>query len=875
MSTPRPPRLARALLRIFCDAAYHEELEGDLDELFELNLANMGRRRAALRYWADVFKHFNWFFFSRRHSYGTQQNAFTMWANYFKIAFRNLIRHKRYAALNVLGLGVGMACSLLIMLYGFHELSYDNFHEKADRLFVVHTEILPGTDPIASSPNALVPHLIREFPEVESGVRIYNRGGYSPFTVQYEEQVYKEDRLFHVDSTFFNLFSFELLRGNRETCLTKPRSIVLTEEMSKKYFGEADPMGKLLRLDNRTDYQVTGVMADIPVNSHIHFDFLVSYASFTNSFFREERWDNASYTSYLLLRPNASVQSVEAKIPDMVTRSSDQEQNMTYLLNRFEDIHLRGMGASFGLEPQNEMRYLYIFGVIGLLILVVASVNYTNLATARAVHRAKEIGMRKVMGAYRKNLFSQFMGESFMVVFMAIVVALGLSMAALSSFSELADRPFGFADLLQTRLLLSLIGVGLIVGLMSGIYPALVLSGYRPLLVLKGSFKNSKSGVLIRKLLVTGQFIISMALIIGTIVIFNQITFMQEKTLGYNNKNVMILPMSPSIMQGYASFKAEMLKEPGVLDLTMVSESPTEINGGYSINIQDTDLQDPVFLAGIRADLDFVDAMQMDLVAGSFFSETDIKNVAPDLPFKDRRFAFVLNESAVKQFELSPEEVIGKRAKMNGRNGFIRGVVKDFHFASMRQKIMPMAILPDRDFNYLLLRISGQQLESTIAKVQERWRRLAPNVPFDYQFMDVEYDTLYQADQRLSKLFGVFAILAIFIACFGLFGLVAFTTAQKAREIGVRKVLGASVRHLVLLLNKTYAQLILVAFLLAGPLAYFLMSGWISEFEYRTSIGITPFFWSLAATVLVAFASVSFQSLKAATANPVNVLKEE
>lgn len=875
MTVQTPPRLARALLRMFCDTAYHEELEGDLDELFELNIAEVGLRRARLRYWGDVFKHFNWFFISRKKSNRTNQNLLTMWTNYLKLAVRNLLRHKRYSTLNVVGLGVGMACSLLIMLYAFHELSYDTFHEKGDRLHVIHTQMGPGSLSISSAPNALVPHLIRDFPEVENGLRIFNRGDYAPYTIQYADQVFKEDRLFHVDSSFFQLFSFELLQGNRETCLTKPKSIVLTQEMSQKYFGDTDPMGKVLRIDNRHDYLVTGIVADPPANSHMHFDFLVSYASFTNSFFREERWDNASYTSYLLLKPTASPRVVESKLPDLLERNTKGESTLIFTLHAFKDIHLRGLGASFGLEPQNEMRYLYIFGVIGLLILVVASVNYTNLSTARAVHRAKEIGMRKVMGAYRKHLFAQFMGESFLVVFIAMLVALGLSIIALPEFSALADRSFKISQLFQPRLLLALAFVGFVVGTLSGMYPALVLSGYRPLLVLKGTFKNSKSGVVIRQLLVTGQFVISMGLIIGTIVIFNQLEYMQQKKLGYNNENVMILPVSRTIVRGFDAFKAEMLNEPGVFDLTMVSESPTEINGGYGISIQDTDIQNSVNIAGIRADRDFVEAMQMELIAGEYFTKSDIENIAPSIPYADRKFAFVLNEAAVKQFDLKPEDIIGKRAHMNGRNGFIRGVVKDFHFASMRQKILPMAILPDRDFNYLLLRISGQQPESTIAKVQERWRRLAPNEPFDYQFMDVEYDNLYQADQRLSQLFGVFASLAIFIACFGLFGLVAFTTAQKAREIGVRKVLGASIGHLVILLNKRYAQLILVAFLLAGPMAYLLMSGWLNEFEYRTTVGIAPLIWALMATVLIAFASVSLQSLKAATANPVNVLKEE
>ena len=377
-------------------------------------------------------------------------------------------------------------------------------------------------------------------------------------------------------------------------------------------------------------------------------------------------------------------------------------------------------------------------------------------------------------------------------------------------------------------------------GLLAGIYPAIVLSSFRPIVVLKGSFKNSKSGVFMRKFLVTFQFVISIGLIIGTAVVFKQLNFMQEKSLGYNNENMLMLPLSSTITRNYAAFKAEMLREPGVLDMTMASDSPTKIESGYSIIIKDIDIEKEVFVAGLRTDVDFIGALQMELVAGAFISETDVKNISRDLPAEERTYAFVLNEEALLPFNLTPEEAIGKRANMNGRNGFIKGVAKNFHFASMREKIKPMAFLPERDFNNVLVRISGQNVEATLSKVQERWRRLAPNVPFEYEFMDREYHNLYNAEQRLSTLFGVFAILAIFIACFGLLGLVSFATIQKAQEIGVRKVLGASIGNLVLMLNKDFVRLILLAFLLAAPLTYILMNGWLREFEYRITVGVAP-----------------------------------
>lgn len=870
----QPPKLARSLLRIFCDSAYHEEVEGDLDELFTDNCQRLGLHKARWLYWGDVFKHFNGFFISRRHRLLTSQKPLDMWSDYFKVAVRNIFKHKGYSALNVMGLGVGLACAMFILLYSLHELSYDKFHDHVERIVVVHTQLDEEADVISSAPNALVPTMVRALAEVENGVRIFNRGSYRPFTIKYRDKVFQEDRLFHTDSSFFQVFSFPLIKGNPESCLINPRSIVLTAAMSEKYFGAEDPMGKVLRIDNRDDYLVTGIMENPPQNSHIHFDFLVSWTSFTNSFNLNDRWDNASYTSYLLLADGTTA-VVESKIPGLIAAQNEQDYQPGFTLHPLADVHLKGLGGSFGLEAQNEIKYLYIFAVIGILILTIASVNYTNLATARAVHRAKEIGMRKVLGAYRSNLFFQFMGESFMVVFLAVILAFVLVAVTLPSFNELAGRSFILGDIFQFKIVSWVALVALTVSLLAGVYPALVLSGFRPLVVLRGSFKNSKGGIFIRKLLVAGQFMISIGLIIGASVVFNQLDYMQQKDLGYNNDNVLMLPLSTSILRNYSSFKAEMLKEPGVLDLTLASESPTSLNAGYSIILKDVPVEKEVFVSGVRTDLDFLDAMQIELVAGSFFTEADIKNIGGDIPYKDRVFAFVLNEEAVSRFNVSPEEAIGMRAYMNGRNGVIRGVVKDFHFASMREKIQPMSFLPERDFNNVLVRISGQNIENTLSKVQERWRRLAPDVPFAYEFMDSEYGNLYNTEQRLSKLFGVFATVAIFIACFGLFGLIAFTTAQKAREIGVRKVLGASVGQLVFLLNKGFAGLILAAFLLAAPIACLLMSGWLREFEYRTSIGLAPLLLSLGVTLIIAFASTSIQSLRAARANPVNVLKEE
>ena len=443
-----PPKSARFLLKLLCDPHFHEEVEGDLDELFDHNLSSFGLKTARRRYWGDVFKHFNWYFITKRNSSNSSQNIFDMWTSYMKIALRNMLKSKRYTTMNVMGLGVGMACAMLILIYALHEVSYDKFHEKAERTYIIHTTFGGGGETIGSAPNIMMPTLLSEIPDIETGVRIFNRGAYRPYTIKYKENVFQEDRLFHVDSTFFDVFSFELLKGDKKNSLIAPRSIVLTEEMAVKYFGNEDPMGKTLRIGTRSDYQVTGVLKSLPSNSHMHFDFLVPY----HTLGLQNRWGNASYTSYFVLNENATIDQFKTKLPAVLKKAyGDLEQSEVFTFLPLLDIHLNGLGAGFGLEPQSEMRYLYIFGFIGILILTIASINYTNLATARAVFRAKEIGMRKVLGAYRFNLLHQFMGESLMIIFVAVLMAFLLAFLALPSFNALADQHFVIRDLLPAE----------------------------------------------------------------------------------------------------------------------------------------------------------------------------------------------------------------------------------------------------------------------------------------------------------------------------------------------------------------------------------------------------------------------------------------
>lgn len=802
-----------------------------------------------------------------------------MLRNYLKIALRNLWRSKVFSSINVIGLSVGLASCLLLFMYITHELSYDDFQQKADRIVRVTMEYsMEGrAAKIPQTGTKVAPEFGRQFPEIESGVRLINRDG----VVINGDQQFSEKRIMFADSAFFSLFSFPLLKGNPQTALAGPNLVVLSESTAKKYFGTENPIGKGLRINTGgsfRDYSVTGVVEDCPANSQIKYDLLTSFLTLPAAN-RPEEWYSANYATYLLLRNPEAITSLQAKIPGfMKTQFSKEEMSgsnyLTYNLEPIRRVHLHSeVEGSF--EPNGDLTYIYIFGSIALLILLIACVNYVNLATSRAVERAQEVGVRKVMGAQQGQLFGQFMGESVIVTSISLVLALLLAALTLPLFNTLSDRQFSIETWLKPSSLLLLLGIGVVVSLIAGSYPALVLARFQPIRVLKGQLKTAGAGQF-RKTLIVFQFAITAFLIISTLLVRNQLSFIQHKKLGYSKDHVLLLPVDKEVLDKIHTLKSEFRQNADVQQVSLASESPVFINGGYSM--RRTNMPDGKYkmVAGLQIDEDFIKTMNLHLVAGRDLTRTDVEQAMHPDGDSLNYYHFIPNESAVKELGWTPEQAIGQKIDMgSGRKGEIKGVVADFHFASMKQKIGPLILFPEMQGEILLVKLAGNQLPNTLQFLESKWRTLIPNRPFSYEFMDEEFNKLYSAETRTGKIFSVFAFLSIFLACLGLFGLSAYTTAQRTKEIGVRKVLGASVFSIVGLLSKDFLKLVLVAILIASPLAWYGMNQWLQDFAYKIDIEWWVFALAGLLAVGIALLTVSFQSIKAALMNPVKSLKSE
>lgn len=798
--------------------------------------------------------------------------------NYFTTALRHLTRNKTYSFINIFGLAIGLACFILISTYVLFELSYDQFHEKSERIFRLTSMGSFGGEvqEFGTTPTAAYPSFKREFPEVQMGVRIYNVSSFSPRVVRYKDNLFEEKGFLYADSTFFDLFSFKVLRGNPNTVLDNVNTVVLTESMVKKYFGNEDPINKTITVSGNQDYTITGIVADPPANSQIKFDFIASFHTLEN--WREEIWGSANFYTYLLLNDPKAAKPLEGKIRAYMDKTMGENMPvgsfLTYVLQPMKEVHLQAR-VEGGLEPGSNISYIYIFGIIALLILAIACINYMNLATARAAERAREVGVRKVIGAFKTQLFQQFMGESSVVTFLSLVLGASLAYFLLPAFNQLTDRHMSFVFFEKPAAFLTLLGIGVLVSLLAGSYPALLLSGFQPIRVLKGDFKTSGGGVQLRKALVVFQFAVSIFLIVGTIVVQNQLHFIQNRKLGYNKEQVLTLPLTRSIAQNINAFKSELKSNPTIQNVTIATETPTFIQGGYSIWGEGKPQDFQLSTGAVAVDKDFVKTLGMELAAGTDFTDADVAQVSVD-SFELKKFHFILNESAAQALGWKPEEAIGKRASLNGRNGKIKAVVKDFHFASLHSAISPMVLfLDNQQFNKIMVKLSGDQLAATLNFIKQKWAQLAPERPFDYQFLDQEFDQLYSTEQRTGKLISAFAILAVLIACLGLLGLTAFAAQQRTKEIGVRKVLGASVTDIVALLSKDFLLLVAISMLVAFPVAWWAMNSWLSDFVYRVEVSWWIFALAGIGALLIALLTVSSQAVRAATSNPTQSLRSD
>lgn len=794
-----------------------------------------------------------------------------MFRNYFKVATRNILKHKFYAVINVLGLAIGMSCCLLIYLYVQHELSYDSFHTKADRIYRVVTDIKTPTETInigvTSAPMAA--YMKQDFPEVEDMVRLDGAG----FLIQKGEKTFQEDKAMMADSTFFKMFNFDLLQGNPQTALKAPFSIVLTEDAAKQYFGEEDPMGQRLDIEGDDDYTVTGVMENIPENSNFTFNVLLSLSTRLEKLTpdRNEQWGNFGYESYVLLSEQADPLSVENKLPDLLAKYTDNEvedgdMKFHLFLEPLSNVYFSERGA----PKTGSLTNIKIFSIIGAFILLIACINFMNLATARATERAKEVGIRKVVGAVRRQLIGQFLCESLLLSLLAFIIALLFSQLLVPAFNQLAGKVVTTSILQHTYYLPLFLAIASGVGLLAGLYPALVLSRFKSVSILKGRFSSSQRGVLLRKALVTTQFAISIILIAGTAVVYTQLNYMRNQTLGFKKDQMLVIDFQrdDTIQEKIETFKQQLGTYPSVQSLSFSSSVPGQTNSGAFSEIENPagDMQaSNVNL--FYVDHDFLSQYEMKLVAGRAFSRNFVTDTS----------ALIVNEALAKSYGYAaPEDIIGKRFSQFGVEGEIIGVVKDYHFKSLQQEIEPLTIQLGPTFaRFFSLSISVDNIPATIAALEAQWQTLAPQRPFNCFFLDEAFDQNYRAEERFGRLFIYFGGVAIFIACIGLLGLISYTIMQRTKEIGVRKVLGATESSIVWLLSKDFLMLVLIAFVIATPIAWYALQQWLENFAYRVPMPWWIFALAGLLATFIAMLTVSFQSIKAALANPVDSLRNE
>lgn len=798
-----------------------------------------------------------------------------MFSSYFKMAVRHLRKQRFYALLNVIGLSIGLTCFLLIALFVRHELSYDTFHEKADRLYRVVKEdpgnFYLGTNHFAVTSAPLAGALMEEFPEVEHAAQIESVRA----VLEHKGTRFTEEGIY-ATKHFFDVFTYPILEGHPTTVLAEPNHVVLSESLAKKYFGNEDPMGQTLSFlyySDRLTLTVVGIMEDPPANSHISFDFVVSMASNGDYADMLDHWDSNNYLTYATLYPGQSYERFNAKLPALAHKYLSQReyyqenpgQISIYYAQPVTDIHLRSH-INFEFQPNGDIKYVYLFSAIALLILLIACINYMNLATARSGMRAKEVGVRKVMGAHRAQLIGQFMGEAIIQTVIALLLAVVLVALLLPTFNDLTSRAMTLNLGGNGGLLAVLVLIGLAVGILAGSYPAFMISRYHPISVMKGVLGLRPGKTTLRNVLVVAQFSITIALIVGTLVVQRQLHFMQTTNTGVDRTQVVSIQLKDREVRGqYDAIKQALLQHSGIIQVTAARNDPTRITSnsgtrswegaeeGQHISIYNTSIEP-----------DYLDVFGIELVEGRALSA----DITSDVD------GMLINETTAKQ--LGWESAVGKWIRFRGKERPVIGVVRDFNFLSLHQEMAPLAmILNPGQLTRVMVKVSPNNLPESLAYIEQTMVTFQPDYPFEYHFLDDAFNNMYQTETRLGGLFSYFTGLALVIACLGLFGLAAFTAAQRTKEIGVRKVLGASVADILVLLSKDFTRLVGIAFVVGAPVAYIAMNTWLQDFAYRIALGWGTFVLAGIAALLIAWLTVSYQSLKAARVNPAVTLRSE
>ena len=813
-----------------------------------------------------------------------------MLKNYFKVAFRHLGKQKLYSGINILGLGLGIATALLILLFIRDEQSYDQFHEKKDRIYRI---AMNGGEDFHNplTPMPLAPLLKEQLPEIQNAVRLHKNRDYE-MLFSHGDTRYFESTYAYADSSFFQIFSFPLLQGSPDEVLKAPNTMVISRSAARKFFGEVDPVGKILRVEN-TDpgYTITGVMEDMPANSHFHFDFIFSFASMSQR--HSENWLIPFMFTYIELPEGHDFRQLESKLTELaISQMNPQMQRFTgntfeeflekeggqyeLYLQPLEDIHLHS-NLRVELEANGDIKYIYIFSIVALLVLILAVINFVNLTTARATSRTKEVGVRKVVGAARKQLVTQFLTESLLQSMIATALAVLMVESILPTFNSWLGKHISLIGSNNWFWLVSIGVLSIAVGTLAGTYPAFYLSAFRPVKVLKGGKGNGRGGpVFLRQALVVTQFSVSVALVIGMLVISKQLNFMHDKDLGFQKEQLLSIPMRGGMtLERISTIKEELLENTAIEKVSVANYIP----GQEAYENQDMfaaegkGREEMIPLWFIRGDFDIVETLGLELLAGRSFNkalQTDSLN------------AYILNETAARQLGWNTDQAIGKTLSNfgNGPEDWVRnqviGVVKDFHFEGFTNEIKPifLAVHPAWAGNFVL-RVNSGEMASVLSFLETKWAEYQPDFPFEYVFADERFGALWASEKRLGRVFTLFTFLALFIACLGLLGLSAYAVERRTKEVGIRKVLGASSVQIISLFSKDFLKLVVLAILIASPIAWYAMGHWLENFAYRTNLSAWIFVFATLLTLGIAFLTVSLQSLKAAVANPVKALRYE
>lgn len=868
----RLSRLAGWLIRKTTSYEEKFSIEGDFEEEFNELAQVQGNRRALWWLWKHLFRSLP--VFIRDSLYW----RYIMVHNYLKVALRSFRKHKGYSLINIFGLAIGMAVCILILLWVRDELSFDRFHKNAARIHRVTLDADVGGNrlyaPVIMTPAA--PAMVKEYPEIMKAARL-KRPNRRP--VVYHTKTFLEDAVGYTENSFFEIFTFPFIQGDPETALDTAYSVVITESTAIKYFGQEEPLGKTLKIDGDRDFTVTGVVADPPRNSHIDFHMLCSLeTALEEEPQARENWFDIQFYTYILLADNTTCEKVEAKLPGLIDNHlgemlKSMGGTLKLELQPLTSIHLHS-DFERDISSHGNITHVYLFCGVAFFVLLIAGINFVNLSTARSTKRVQEVGMRKTLGAVRSRLIGQFLGESVLYSFTALIMGVLMVKLALPAFRSVVDRDLSLSFFHMPWLVPLFIAIALIVGVLAGGYPAIFLSSFSPVRMLKGKLSSKASGRIFRRVLVIVQFAISIALIICTLMIYQQIQFMKTKQLGFNKEHVIIIPgIDKRIQESYADIRSQFRAIPGVLDVGASSYVPGRgrIVGGF-IPEGLADGQS-MTMDTLDVDFDYFPTMGIEMAAGRNFSA----KMATD-PTE----AVIINETAAKK--IGWEAPVGKTFSFQANQGksgeaftmSVIGVTKDFHMASLRQKIEPMIIFCSlRSLNVFSVRIAPENITGTMKRLEAKWKEISPNRPFDYLFLDESFDSQYRAEERMRSITLYFTLLAVFIGCLGLFGMASFTAEQRTKEVGIRKILGASVLRIVRLISREFIVLVLLSNAIAWPAAYFFLNRWLQSFAYRMQIGWATFAIAGLLAVSIAMLTVSYQSVKAALANPVDSLRYE